>query len=146
MTVDAPGMAGVSTSIALDGAGLPHIGYWHVSYCDLRYARGYGQETVELSGEIVGTQLLLTWSPVSGVDQYWIYGAANNPFFVVGPVPEPEYRIIMLPHTTTSWGSSEGIADPFAQWTYLVLAVDAMEIELGRSNRVGEHDFATEIP
>ena len=145
MTVDSIGMAGVSSTLALDKAGLPHIGYWHVSYCDLRYARGIGPESLQLSGEIVGTELMLRWNPVSGVNQYWIYGAADEPFFSLGSTPGPDYRITILPHTSTSWGSSEGIADPSAQWTYLVLAVDAMEIELGRSNRIGEYDIAMEI-
>jgi hypothetical protein len=146
MTVDSVGMAGVATSIALDEAGLPHIVYWHMSYSDLRYVRATGQESIWLSGELVGTELVLTWSPIPGVAQYWIYGAANYPFFPLGPFPGTEYRITTLPNTTTSWGSTEGIGIPDAQWTYLVLAVDAMEFELGRSNRVGEHDFAIENP
>jgi hypothetical protein len=33
-----------------------------------------------------------------------------------------------------------------ANWTYLVMAVDVSGAELARSNRVGEEDFATDIP
>ena len=52
----------------------------------------------------------------------------------------------MLPPDTNTWQTPNGFADPEDNWTYLVLAVDEAEAELTRSNRVGEHDFALEIP
>jgi hypothetical protein len=46
----------------------------------------------------------------------------------------------LLLGTTTS-SSPNGIGYPGSDWTYLVMAVDATEQELARSNRVGEDDF-----
>jgi len=67
----------------------------------------------------------------------------NEPWFIPDVSP-PTYvnRIVVLPSTTTTWSS--GVGDPAANWTYLVMAVDASEQELARSNRVGEADFETD--
>jgi len=45
-----------------------------------------------------------------------------------------------------TWVSLAGLGDSDNNWTYLVVAVDASEQELTRSNRVGEHDFEVDIP
>jgi hypothetical protein len=60
--------------------------------------------------------------------------------------PSYEYRLDVLDPTVTTWASGNGIGDPDANWTYLVMAVDEVEGELARSNRVGEQDFDADIP
>jgi hypothetical protein len=67
-------------------------------------------------------------------------------WFVPGFAPSYEFRLTVLPPATTTWSSANGVGDDSANWTYLVMAVDASELELARSNRVGEHDFDTNIP
>ncbi len=102
----------------------------------------YPSEIV-LTGQLVGSQLQLTWTTFPSTDAYWVYGASNLVWFTPGFAPTYAYRIAVLPSGTTTWSSSSGIGDTSANWTYLVIAVDATEMELARSNRFGEHDFDT---
>jgi hypothetical protein len=60
--------------------------------------------------------------------------------------PSYEYRLDVLDPTVTTWSSSNGIGDPSANWTYLVMAVDEVPQEIASSNRVGEADFLSDIP
>jgi hypothetical protein len=90
--------------------------------------------------------LVLSWNQVLGVSEYWVYGDDQKPFFIPGMGPSYEYRLDVLDPTVTTWSSGNGIGDPSANWTYLVMAVDEVEAELARSNRVGEYDFDCEIP
>lgn len=101
---------------------------------------------IELAGELAGGSLQLSWSAVAEADAYWVFGAANRPWFVPGFGPGYEFRVAVLPPATTTWSSTAGIGDPDANWTYLVMAVDNVEDEMARSNRFGEHDFEADIP
>jgi hypothetical protein len=96
-----------------------------------------------LSGQVAGGLLQLTWTTVSKAVEYWVYGASNNTYFLPGLTGGYEHRLVVLPATLTSWSNWAGIGEPDSNWVYLVLAVNAAEQELCRSNRFGEHDFAT---
>jgi hypothetical protein len=100
----------------------------------------------ELTGTLQDGQLRLTWTPVPGVAGYWVYGAGNEPFFVPGFAPAYEHRLVVLPPWIRVWTSADGIGDPSTNWTYTVMATDASEQELARSNRVGEVDYLSDIP
>ena len=66
--------------------------------------------------------------------------------YLAEPEGEGTYPGILLIHEW--WGLNEGIttlADVLAAEGYMVLAVDMLETELCRSNRVGEQDFSTAI-
>ena len=86
---------------------------------------------------------MLTWTPFPGTSGYWVYGVANDAYFAPGFSPVYQHRLAVLSPLFQTWSSPNGVGDPTANWTYLVLAVDAGEQELCRSNRVGEHDFDT---
>ena len=61
-----------------------------------------------------------------------MYGDATLPWSVPGTAPGYQYRGMVLPSGTTSRSSSNGIGDPAANWTYLVMAVDTAEQELAQ--------------
>jgi hypothetical protein len=104
----------------------------------------YGEaEGIILSGSIEGDVLVLDWTVVEGIDEYWIYGASNEAFFAVGFAPDYAYRLVQLSAQTTTWSSANGIGEPDSNWTYMVVAVDQQEAEIARSNRLGEFDFLT---
>jgi hypothetical protein len=144
--VESQGIVGENTSIAVGNGGSPRIGYCHSAYHDLRYARGINEQPMVLSGQLVADELVLTWSSVDGTDQYWVYGALNEPFFIPGFAPEYDFRVAVMPQGTTTWSSPAGVGDAASNWTYLVVAVDEVESELARSNRIGEHDFEAAVP
>ena len=129
-----------------DVSGNPHISYHDWANGDLKYAYIQGIESLNLSCEITADTLHLTWTASNLANSYWIYGAANVPWFIAGFSPEYQHRLVVLSSGTTTWISPNGIGDPDHNWTYLVIAVDETETELARSNRVGEHDFDTDIP
>jgi len=146
-TVDSTeGRAGEGTSLALDGSGYPHIGYRDVTNQDLKYAYVPAPPSLVLGGELMGGELQLTWGTVTQASAYWVYGASNLPWFVPGGAPGYQYRIEVLPQGTTTWSSAAGIGDPAVNWTYLVMAVNALNLEVTRSNRVGEEDYQADIP
>lgn len=145
-TVDSDGDVGYFSSMALAASDRPHISYYDVTNGNVKYARLLPSE-IALTGELEAGQLCLTWEPVAGVSGYWVFGVAREPWFLPDLSP-PTYvnRVAVVPGGTTTWSSANGIAEPDNNWTYLVIAVDETEAELARSNRVGEHDFATDIP
>ncbi len=96
-----------------------------------------------LSGDLSYGELGLDWTPWPGASAYWVYGADNEAYFEPGLISPYDYRLAVLPVGTTTWSSASGVGDPGQNWTYMVLAVDASEQELCRSNRFGEHDFST---
>lgn len=99
-----------------------------------------------LSGELVAGQFELTWTPVQGVAAYWVYGAGNEAYFLPGFGPGYQHRLAVLPPLQQTWSSGAGIGAPDSNWTYLVLAADAADQEMARSNRVGESDFDVSSP
>jgi hypothetical protein len=105
----------------------------------------YGPSPMNLTGELVGGQLMLDWQDTGGTSAYWVYGAPNSSYFAPVMLPPYANRLATLPVGTTSWSSPSGIGDPDNNWAYLVVAVDASNHEVCRSERVGEHDFGMSI-
>jgi len=137
------------SSLALDDENLAHISFtaerdWF-SDDDLRYARRL-PGSINMSIAQDNGQLILSWNGYPGANAYWIYGAANLPYFVPGVGPGSEHRLDIVPPAAATWQTTNGLLDPENNWTYIVLAVDETEQELTRSNRVGEHDFQVDIP
>jgi hypothetical protein len=145
-TVDSDGDVGRFSSMALDASDRPHISYYDDTAGNLKYARLLPSE-IALTAELEDGTLLLTWSSVDGVEEYWVFGTAEVPWFPPDLSP-PTYvnRVAVVPAGTTMWSSTNGFADPDQNWTYLVIAMENTNIELVRSNRAGEHDFDCEIP
>jgi parallel beta-helix repeat protein len=94
-----------------------------------------------LSGEVVAGDLVLEWNTVPSAANYWVHGVDNQAYFA----PDLGNRLAIVPSGTTTWSSSNGIGDPDHNWTYLVSAVDGSNLELIRSNRVGECDYDADI-
>jgi hypothetical protein len=103
-------------------------------------------EEMTLTAELQMGDLLLEWSTVPEIAAYCVFGAANNAFFEPGGAPGYENRLAVIPPDATSWLTDIGIGDSATNWAYLITAVDASDQELCRTNRVGEFDFAAEVP
>ena len=101
---------------------------------------------IMVSGQLLGRQLVLEWGAWPGADAYWLYGADNVAYFEPGLASPYQYRLQVLPSETTTWSGSNGIGDSDHNWTYMVIAMDAGEQELCRSNRFGERDSEGNIP
>jgi hypothetical protein len=144
--VDSSGMVGLYLSLAIDDEGGRHILYFDETRGDLKYAHRVGTIQMKLTGDVIGSDLQLSWTEVLSADSYWVYGAANYQYFLPGPAPGFEHRIDVVPQGTTVWVSPYPVGDPMSNWTYLVSAVDDLETELSRSNRVGEFDVEINIP
>jgi hypothetical protein len=144
--VDHVGRAGRYSSLALDQADCPHICYHDATYFDLKYAFIPPSPSIALSAQIVADRFQLTWPSVLSASSYWVYGDSNVPWFAPEMGPGYEYRLTVLPSTTTTWSKADNLGHPHTHWTYLVIAVHAAGSELARSNRVGEHDFEGNIP
>jgi hypothetical protein len=104
--------------------------------------RGYVFAWMILSGSLSAAELVLEWTPWPGASAYWVHGADNEAYFE----PTIANRVAVVPAGTTTWTSANGVGDPDHNWTYLVVAVDASEQELCRSDRFGEHDFDVGVP
>jgi hypothetical protein len=98
-----------------------------------------------LSGDLSEGELVLDWTAWPGASAYWVYGADNEAYFVPGLVDPWNHRLAVLSPDTT-WASASGVSDPDHNWTYQVIAVDASEQEMCRSNRAGEWDYGLEAP
>jgi hypothetical protein len=112
---------------------------------EIRQAAVLHDVVMGLSGEVSGGTLTLSWPAISGVGWYWVYGASNETYFEPGLASPHDHRLAMLFPGVTSWSTSNGIGDPAANWSYLVIAVDGSQQELTRSNRVGEFGFDTAV-
>jgi len=99
-----------------------------------------------LSGQHSISLLQLSWTLVPEPSRYWGYGAQNLPYFTPGFGPNYEHRLEILDPDVLSCEGTSGIGDPTANWIYLVIAVNASDQELCRSNRFGEQDLDCEIP
>ena len=97
--------------------------------------------SMTLSIHLDGEDAVLTWSSLTGISAYWVYGASNDVYFQPGFAPGYDNRLATLPSSTTSWSSSAGVGDPDNNMTYVIIAVSATELQLGQTNRVGEFDF-----
>jgi len=95
-----------------------------------------------LSGDVIGSDLVLTWPAISQATQYRIHGIAGTPYFEA----TPENRLITLPGGTTTWTTTDGIGDPDTHWTYITIAVDGSGTILTGSNRLGEFEFQCSFP
>jgi hypothetical protein len=101
---------------------------------------------IDLTGHVAAGNLVLDWTALPGAAEYWVYGAANQAYFVPELVSPFQYRQAALPGGTTLWSSPNGVGDPDWNWTYLVVAVGDYGQEMARSNRFGEFDFGTLVP
>jgi hypothetical protein len=99
-----------------------------------------------LTGSLAGSQLVLDWTSRPGAASYWVYGADNCAYFQPGLTSPYLHRLAVVSSLVNTWSCPNGIADPDHNWTYLVVAVDAAEQELARTNYFGEHDFDTDVP
>ena len=95
---------------------------------------------LKLEGVIEDSAMQLMWTTCPVTASYWIYGAADNPFFVPGYAPDYEHRLDVILSDTT-WISANGVENASENWTYLILAVDEDDQEVGRTNRWAEYDF-----
>jgi len=139
--VDNDGDVGWKTSIDLDSSGIPHISYGIAFNQDLKYAYTPGPSSIILECEIAGNVLILSWNPMGDASEYWVYGAADMPFFCPGLAPAYENRLTIVNPPTLTWSTHDAVGNPAENWFYLVMAVDEIEQELAQSNRVGELDF-----
>jgi hypothetical protein len=146
LTADPDGASMWGTDIALDGAGIPHMSYFKPTMEDLIYVRMAQPQQLMMNWALVEDAISLSWIPIPQASAYWVYGAANHPHFAPGMTPGYEYRLEILPPGTTSWITADSPGTPDCDWTYLIIAVDASEDELGRSVRVGEFDSLMDIP
>jgi len=99
-----------------------------------------------LSGTLQGNELQLQWSTCHGASEYWLYGTANETYFVPGLAPPYEYRLTTFPFGSNTWADTSGVGDPDNNWAYMIIAVGSTGLEVYRSNRFGEWDFEWGIP
>ena len=100
--------------------------------------------TIAVSSRILGMTVELSWDAVQEANEYWIYGAENEPFFE--PQPESPFNYRIATTSNLSWLSIEQTGDETSNWTYLVVAVNDSDLPLCKSNRVGEFDRNITIP
>jgi hypothetical protein len=144
--VDTTGTVGSYTSLTLDASGYPHISRRYHTNNDPKYARAPGPTPITLTTLLLGGQLVLSWTAVGDVVACWAYGVVNQAHLVPRVAPGYLHRLGMLSPLFRTRSSANGVGDPNANWTYMVLAVDGAEQVRGLSNRVGEHDFAAARP
>ncbi len=60
---------------------------------------------------VVGDSLELNCTEATGVDEYWICGATNDPYFEPVLTGGFENRVGIVPAGTTTWSSDHGITD-----------------------------------
>jgi hypothetical protein len=99
-----------------------------------------------LEATVMGSELMLSWTAVDQAAYYWIYGAPNDQYFVPGWAPDFENRLDVVTQGTTTWMSPYPVGNPLSNWTYMIVAMDDSDLELGRSNRAGEYDISLDIP
>ena len=145
LLIDQALSVGRYASLRLDESERPHIAYYDGAQLNLKYARVV-PAVLALEATVSNGTLTLTWGAHAAAAEYWIFGAANVPFFVPGIAPGFEYRIGQVPQGATTWETTTGVGDPGADWTYMVMSVNGAGAELGRSNRAGESEFLLTVP
>jgi hypothetical protein len=98
-----------------------------------------------LSTSAAGGSVVLSWTVWPGAEENWIFGAANEPWFLPGMTPPFQYRLAILPGDVNSWSTTAGAGDPNTDMTFLVTPV-ADEAGMFQTNRAGEFDFDMPIP
>ncbi|MBN1424529.1 hypothetical protein JXA88_08235 [Candidatus Fermentibacteria bacterium] len=144
LTLPGMGHGGHYTSLVVDQFRHAHICY--VDNNAVAYATAALPPATNLVGSLSNGQFILMWAPVPEADAYWIYGSADGPWFTPGFGPGYAHRLAVVPQGTTTWQSENSAGNPAQNWAYLILAVDPAELELCRSNRVGEFDFEASVP
>jgi len=94
-----------------------------------------------VDGIDIAGELIMSWNKVPGTHEYWIYGAANDPYFEPEVSSPYTHRLAVVPGMTATWGSTNGIGDDANNWTYVIVAVNSGAFELARSNYFGEFDY-----
>lgn len=93
----------------------------------------------------IGNNVVLTWSPVSGADQYQVWKALDAPYF--SPAPDAACTLAAGCETVAGTSFTELVlGDPTANATYLVRAAKSCGAVSGNSNRVAEFEYALAIP
>jgi hypothetical protein len=101
--------------------------------------------TNSLSEEVADGQILLNWAPVYMASEYWVFGEQNNPHFVPDLGLNFVNRVAVVPGQSSEWSTTEGINNPDANWTYLVIAANPQNQVMWQSDRLGEYEFSTTI-
>lgn len=97
--------------------------------------------TNSLSEVVVNDEMQLTWAPVFMATEYWVFGVANAPHFVPDVNPPFPNRVGVVQAPATTWSTAEGINNPDANWTYLVIARNPQNQSMWQSDRVSEYEF-----
>lgn len=100
--------------------------------------------TSSLSQTVANGEMQLTWGPVFMATEYWVFGVANAPHFMPDVNPPYPDRVGVVQAPANTWSTAEGIGDPDANWTYLVIARNPQNQSMWQSNRVSEFEFGLE--
>jgi hypothetical protein len=138
--VDTIGNVGKSTTIRLDEYGNTYFFYHDVTNNMIKWA----YPALSVSTGLENGTLTLNWSTVGGVEEFWVYGAEDDPWFKTDLEWPFENRLFVLDGEVTQYSTTSGIGDPESNWSYLIIAVDDQYHELARSSRVGEWDWGME--
>jgi hypothetical protein len=134
------------SSLGLSSIGEAFVSFYHATDGDLKLAHLSAPPDLCLGWSVAGVEFHLVWNQIPNAVWYWIYGASNEWHFIPGVLPDHEHRLAVVAQGTTNWVSPYPVGDPESNWAYLVIAVDELESELTRSNRVGELDYDADIP
>jgi len=142
-SVVSDGEEGWQNSLALDQKGLPRIAY---AEGNAALACAWLLPSSDLSGFLAGPLVYLTWTPVPGAAEYWVYGADGAAFFDPGVTSPFDHRLTVLPQGTMAWLSPHQTGSSELGWAYLIVATTPAGQEICRSGRVGEISFLSELP
>jgi len=141
-TIDTTDDVGKVTSIQLDEFENVFIFYFDETNDMVKYAF----PALRMTALREPRTLTLQWSTIPGVQEFWLYGAANNIWFPAEVISPYTNRIEIIDPAEIEYSISSGIGDTESNWTYQILAMDDQDKELARSNRAGELDFEMDIP
>lgn len=127
--------------LALDPYGNPHVVCDDATNGVVRLARA----GLPLIVNDYGSSYELAWGPVGGTLFFWIYAAANAPYFEPGLDPPYQNRIAVLGAANSTWSTTMGMGEE-DNYTYRIVALDVNNHEIARSHPAGEFDFITALP